>query len=91
MGNIMLWALAGGIAGWVGYAFMKFNKDRGLLISILIGVVGGFLGGSVLAPMFGAGAAVNPSDFNPFPLFIAFASALACLTISNMISKRFGF
>lgn len=90
MGNIMLWALAGGIAGWVGYAFMKFNADRGLLISILIGIVGGYLGGSILAPMFGTGIAVNPSDFNPLPLFIAFASAVACLTISNMIHKRFG-
>ena len=91
MGNIMLWALAGGIAGWIGYTLLKFNVDRGLLISILIGIVGGFLGGSVLAPMFGAGVTVHPGDFNPFRLFIAFASAAACLTISNMIYKRFGF
>jgi len=91
MGNIMLWVLAGGVAGWIAFAFMKFNADRGLLISIIIGMVGGYLGGSILAPMFGAGPAVNPSDFNPFPLFIAFASAVACLTISNMIHKRFGF
>ena len=90
MGNIMLWALAGGIAGWIGYVFMKFNRERGLMISLLIGMVGGYVGGSVLAPMFGAGVTVSPSDFNPFPLFIAFASAAGCLTISNMISKRFG-
>jgi uncharacterized membrane protein YeaQ/YmgE (transglycosylase-associated protein family) len=91
MGNIMLWVLAGGIAGWIGYAFAKFNKDRGLLISIIIGMLGGYLGGNVLASMFGAGVTVNVGDFNPFRLFIAFASATACLTISNMIYKRFGF
>ena len=91
MSNLLLWGLAGGIAGWIGYAFMKFNKDRGLLTSILIGLLGGYLGGSFLAPMFGAGVTVNPGDFNPFRLFIAFASAAACLTISNMIHKRFGF
>ncbi len=87
----MLWVLAGGAAGWIGYSLMGFNKSRGLLISILIGMVGGFLGGNVLAPMLSAGVAVNPGDFNPFPLLIAFAFAAACLIITNMIHKRFGF
>ena len=88
--NVALWGLAGGIAGWITYSFLEFNESRGLMISIIIGTCGGFLGGNVLAPMFGAGATVNPGDFNPFRLFIAFASAAACLTIGNMLHKRFG-
>lgn len=91
MGNIMLWVLAGGFAGWIGYAVMKFNAERGMVISIIIGMLGGFLGGSVLASMFGAGVSMNPADFNPFRLVIACASAAALLIISNMIYKRFGF
>jgi hypothetical protein len=41
--------------------------------------------------MIGAGNAVSPGDFSPFPLFIALASAAAILIISSMIHKRFGF
>ena len=91
MSNIMLWVLAGGVAGWTGYALLKFNRDWGLVSSILIGMVGGFLGGSLLAPVLGAAVAVNPGDFNPFPVFVAFASALACTIVSNMLRKRPGF
>jgi len=33
--------------GWIGYAFLDFNEGRGQLVSIVIGVVGGLLGGKV--------------------------------------------
>ena len=91
MTNIILWIIAGGVAGWIGFSFVKLNEQRGLMISIVIGMFGGFIGGKHLAPMLGAAPAVNPGDFSPFPLFVALASAAAVLVISSMIHKRFGF
>lgn len=91
MTEIILWAIAGGAAGWIGYSFLKLNEERGLGVSIAIGMCGGFLGGKLVAPMIGAGAAVNPGDFSPFPLFVALASAAAILIVSSMIHRRFGF
>ena len=91
MTNIILWALAGGAAGWIGYSYLRLNEERGPTVSIIIGMFGGFLGGDLLAPMFGAGSAANPADFNPFPLLIALASAVAVLVVTSMIHKRFGF
>ncbi len=91
MTNFFLWALAGCAAGWIGFAVMGFNRKRGLLTSIIIGMAGGLVGGNLLAPMLSTGIAVNPSDFNPFPLVIAFAFAAACLIVSSMVHKRFGF
>ena len=90
MVNVILWALAGGIAGWIAYAYAGLNEKRGMMVSIIIGMVGGFLGGNILAPMFGAGT-ISPVDFNPFSLFIALASAAGVLTVSNMVYQRFGF
>ena len=43
--NIALWILAGGILGWVGYAFLGYNAERAKLVPILIGAAGGFFGG----------------------------------------------
>ena len=91
MTNLVLWALAGGITGWIGYSYMNLNEKRGVIVSIVIGILGGFLGGELLAPMFGAGSVVNAADFNPFTLFIALASAAAILIVSSMVHKRFGF
>lgn len=87
--NIAMWALAGGILGWTGFAYLKVNKDRGMIISIIIGVVGGFFGGNVLAPMLGA-ASDTPNIFNLFSLVIALASAAGCLAIGDLVSNRLG-
>ena len=88
--NSILWAIAGGAAGWIGYSFMNLNEERSLVTSIALGMFGGFLGGKLVAPMFDAGGAVNPGDFSPWSLFIALASAAAILIISSMFHKRFG-
>jgi uncharacterized membrane protein YeaQ/YmgE (transglycosylase-associated protein family) len=87
--NIAMWVLAGGLLGWAGYAHLKANEERGMIFSIIIGMVGGFFGGNVLAPMLGA-ATDTPNIFSPFALFVAAASAAACLAIGNLLSKRFG-
>ena len=54
MTNLVMWALAGGIIGWIGYSYMNLNEKRGVMVSIVIGMLGGFLGGELLAPMFWA-------------------------------------
>lgn len=87
--NITLWILAGGALGWISYAYLKANENRGKAISIIIGMVGGFFGGNVVAPMLGT-VTNMPHDFSPFSLVVALASAAVCLTIANLLSNRFG-
>ena len=88
--NVMTWILTGGIAGWVGYSYMKLNLDRGMALSVVIGMLGGFFGGNVVAPMLGA--VLNATnDFSLFSMVVALASAAACLTLGNLISERYGF
>jgi uncharacterized membrane protein YeaQ/YmgE (transglycosylase-associated protein family) len=87
--NIAMWVLAGGILGWIGYTYLGANKERGMMISIVIGVVGGFFGGNVLAPMLGA-VTDTPNDFSLFSMVIAMTSAAACLAIGNLVSNRYG-
>ena len=87
--NIAMWVVAGGVLGWIGFAILNANKERGMVISVIIGVLGGFFGGNVLAPMLGA-VTYAPNDFSLFSLTIALASAAACLAISNLLSRRMG-
>ena len=89
--NVALWVIAGGALGWVAFKFMDKNQARGLIISVVIGAVGGFAGGTLLAPLFGSAVAVaDASDFRPFALAVACASAFACVTISDMVYERYG-
>ena len=86
--NIALWILAGGILGWVGYAFLGFNAERAKFVPILIGAVGGFFGGKVIAPMFTAVA--MPVNFSMVALLFAVAIAAAFLAASNFLYNRWG-
>ena len=87
--NVTMWILAGAAVGWAAMALLKLNTNRSMLASVVIGMVAGFLGGFLLSPMLG-GSAVDAGNFNPFSLFMAFASAACCLIAGDMIHKRFG-
>lgn len=86
--NLALWIVTGGLLGWASYAILQANKLRGVRIAIVIGAVGAFLGGHVLAPMLGA-ATTAPNEFSLFALVAALASAAACLAVADMFSNPF--
>jgi uncharacterized membrane protein YeaQ/YmgE (transglycosylase-associated protein family) len=87
--NIVVWMLAGGILGWVGCAFLGFNEERGMVVSVIIGTVGGLFGGKLIAPMFTAAAAV-PEAFSLSALLFAAAVAAAFVAVGNLVGKRWG-
>ena len=87
--DIVVWMLTGSVLGWVGCSYLRFNEGRGVAFSVIIGAMGGFLGGSIVAPIFTAAAEV-PGDFSVFALFYAAAVAAALLVLGNMVYERWG-
>lgn len=86
--DTLLWTLAGAFAGWVGFKFVGANAQRGLTVSVAIGVIGALVGGYLLAPMMGDSAAMVDA-FNPGTLLVVLASSAVCLTVSDMVWRRF--
>jgi len=87
--NMALWILAGAALGWVGISYLRFNEQRGMALSMIIGIMGGFLGGKYLAPVFLEVAKV-PADFSAAALFFAVLAAAGFLAVGNFVSNRFG-
>lgn len=87
--ELVLWAAAGAALGWLAITKLGLNEDRGTMISIIIGACGGVAGGKLVAPMFGAVAAV-PGDFSMAALVVVLATAGACLALGNLVQNRFG-
>jgi uncharacterized membrane protein YeaQ/YmgE (transglycosylase-associated protein family) len=87
--DIVLWMLTGSVLGWVGCTYLRFNQGRGVVVSVIIGALGGFLGGQIVAPIFTAAAAA-PGDFSVLALFYAAAVAAAFLVLGNMVHDRWG-
>ena len=80
--TFIAWIVIGGILGWLASIVMKTNAQQGMLLNIIVGIVGAFLGGLLLAPLFGTGT-INQSDFSIGSLFVSFLGAIILLAIVN--------
>jgi uncharacterized membrane protein YeaQ/YmgE (transglycosylase-associated protein family) len=84
----MIWVLAGGLAGWIACSSFRASAGSGV-VSMAAGVLAAFFGGQVVAPLFG-GTVLDGGEFSPFALLVAAATAVASLTIRDMMHQQFG-
>jgi uncharacterized membrane protein YeaQ/YmgE (transglycosylase-associated protein family) len=78
--NLIIWLVVGGLVGWVASMLMRTNAQQGLLLNVVVGIVGAFLGGLLLAPMFGTGT-INSNDFSLPSLGVSLLGAVILLAI----------
>jgi uncharacterized membrane protein YeaQ/YmgE (transglycosylase-associated protein family) len=84
--NTMLWLFAGGAIAGAAFKLLQLNVARGLVVTLIIGIVAAYLGGSVLAPLLFAPAA----GVNIPALLVACATATAAVYASDAIYERYG-
>ena len=85
--NFILWLIVGGLLGWVASMVMGTNDRQGMVLNIVVGIVGAFLGGLLLAPLFETGT-INQGDFSVGSLVVSFVGALILLAIVNFFRRR---
>lgn len=72
--GFIVWIIVGGLAGWIASKFMGTDAQQGILLNIVVGVVGAFLGGFILSLI------TDPSGFGIVLTFIT-AIAGACVLL----------
>jgi uncharacterized membrane protein YeaQ/YmgE (transglycosylase-associated protein family) len=87
--SFILWLIVGGLLGWIASMIMKRNDQMGIIMNIVVGIVGAFLGGLLLAPLFGTGT-INQYDFSIGSLLVSLLGAVVLLFIVNLIFRRRG-
>lgn len=83
--GIIAWLVIGGLAGWLAGLVMKTNAQQGLILDIVVGIVGAFIGGAVLGALGVAGASMT--GFNLPSLFTAFVGAVILLGLLRLIRR----
>ena len=86
--NTIIWMVAGGLLGWIGYSVMRLNTALGSVGAVILGAVACILGGKQVAPIF-MSVDLVPGGFSPSALFFAVATASAILVAAHMIQSRF--
>ena len=83
--NFVIWLIVGGIIGWVASSIM--HSHEGLLLNIVVGIVGAFVAGLFLTPLFGI-ATINQSDFSLPALLVSLLGAIILLTVVGLLRGR---
>lgn len=79
--NFLVWIVFGAIAGWVASMVMKTNAKQGLMMDVVMGVVGAFVGGW-LFEMFGQSGVTG---FNLYSFVVAIVGAVVVIFIGRMV------
>jgi uncharacterized membrane protein YeaQ/YmgE (transglycosylase-associated protein family) len=85
--NFILWLVFGALVGWLASLVMKTDAQQGMLLNIVVGIVGAFLGGIVFNFLGIGGANINDGNFNLSSLIVSFLGAVILLAIINFARR----
>jgi uncharacterized membrane protein YeaQ/YmgE (transglycosylase-associated protein family) len=80
--SFIAWLVVGLVAGWVASMIVN-RRGEGLLMDIVLGVVGAFVGGFLFRTFGHAGV----SGINIYSIFVAAVGAIVVLIIYHAISR----
>ena len=80
--SILGWIIIGIVAGWIAEQVTK--TDMGVLMNLVVGVVGAFVGGFLFSLVGGSGL----TGFNIWSLIVATVGAIVLLLVVNAVRKK---
>jgi len=84
--NFLLWLIVGGIVGWLASILMRTNGQQGLLLNIVVGIVGSFVAGYFLSPIFGV-STINQGNYSLPAILLSIGGAVVLLAVINLASR----
>ena len=80
--SLIIWLIVGGVVGWLASMIMRTDAQQGVLMNIVVGVVGAFLGGI----LFNRGT-INEAPLNLYTFLVSLIGAVILLGIVNLVRR----
>jgi uncharacterized membrane protein YeaQ/YmgE (transglycosylase-associated protein family) len=84
MVNFLVWLIAGAVIGWAATSIMRDRSN--LLLNIIVGVVGAFVAGYLLTPLFHI-STINQGNFSIPALLVSLGGAVILLAVVNVFRR----
>jgi uncharacterized membrane protein YeaQ/YmgE (transglycosylase-associated protein family) len=84
--NFIVWVIVGGILGWLASLVMRTDAQQGTLLNIIVGIVGAFVAGLLLTPLFGV-STINEGNFSLAGLLVSLIGAIVLLAVVNLFGR----
>ena len=81
MGSI-LWLIIGGVIGWLASMVMRTDAQQGIVLNIVVGIVGAFIGGIIFA-----GGSINNAPLTVYSFLASLVGAIILLAIVNLVRR----
>lgn len=85
--NIIAWVILGLLAGAIAKAIYPGTQGGGVLSTIILGIVGAFVGGSLYSLLSGSGLQLAASSLSLPGLLIAVLGAIIAIYLWGLLSK----
>jgi uncharacterized membrane protein YeaQ/YmgE (transglycosylase-associated protein family) len=80
--GIIMWLIVGGIVGWLASLVMRTDAQQGILLNIVVGIVGAFLGGLIFAR-----GNINNAGLSVTTFVVSLVGAIILLGIVNLFRR----
>jgi len=80
--GIIMWLIVGGVIGWLASVIMRTDGQQGIVMNIVVGVVGAFIGGLILAR-----GDINNAPLTITTFLVSLAGAVVLLAIVNLVRR----
>ena len=79
--GLIIWLVVGGIIGWLASIIMRTDAQQGILMNIVVGIVGAFIGGLI----FNGGTINQVISLNS--AIVSLIGAIILLAIVNLLRR----
>lgn len=80
--GLIVWLIIGGVVGWLASIVMRTNAQQGILLNIVVGIIGAFIGGL----LFGGGS-INNAPLSVESFLVSLVGAVILLAIVNLVRR----
>ena len=80
--GLILWLIIGGVIGWIASMIMRTDAQQGILLNIVVGIVGAFIGGLILS-----GGSINNAPLTLTSFIVSLLGAIFLLAIVNLVRR----
>lgn len=84
--NIIVWLVVGGLIGWAASVLMGTDSQQGLLLNIVVGIAGAFLGGWLLSGFFGS-STINQGNFSVTSVAMSLVGAIVLIGLLKLVRR----
>ncbi|MDO6416396.1 GlsB/YeaQ/YmgE family stress response membrane protein [Sphingomonas sp. BIUV-7] len=80
--GLILWLIIGGVVGWLASIVMRTDAQQGILLNVVVGIVGAFIGGLIFT-----GGTINNAGLNLYTFLTSLVGAIILLAIVNLVRR----